>query len=183
MADLLPVEDKARLRDLIRLNHHDTEGTDADEALDRAAELVRTHQTPGMSGVELSIIALVLCVFSWLLGGPFPYFAYLLGAVIAALLVKRHLTGRQWWIVPGGIASRALRPFLTGPRVRLYTPKNSSLLLDLSGGRAMVLDGGETITFRATRLASWGILAGWISTARAPTFEEIDSLLDPDKPA
>jgi hypothetical protein len=86
------------------------------------------------------------------------------------------LADDNWWLVPGGLVTRAVRVWRRAPRVQRYTRGQTPLLLDCRGGDAFLLGQGKV---RRCHVAGmwWVVLAGWISTARRPSDDEIESFL------
>lgn len=91
------------------------------------------------------------------------------------------IINRRWWLVPGGLIYREDFAWRKGMRCSLITPDQSPLILDWRTGIGMVVDGGKVRKFSMGEHARWLVAAGWISQARTPTLEEVQSFLGMDK--
>lgn len=87
---------------------------------------------------------------------------------------------RQLWIVPGGLALREVALWRKTPRIRLFARTKASMFADLRGRPGCVADAYVAAPIRATQRCALAVVAGWISTARTPTLEEVRTLLDPE---
>jgi len=84
---------------------------------------------------------------------------------------------RRWWIVPGGLVYRSSRMWRQGDQIRLITPHDSPLIIDLRTGKGMVVEHGRPLTFTCGEMGRWLLIPAWISRARRPNMDELQSLL------
>lgn len=64
-------------------------------------------------------------------------------------------------------------------QIELYTPSNASLIVPVSNEVVFVASRGKSRAVACTGLASWALLAGWISRAETPSMQKLRTLLDP----
>lgn len=81
------------------------------------------------------------------------------------------------FLVPGGIVFRTDAAWRRGQEVSLVTPADSPLYIDFRDGTVMVLDRSKVRSFTCDESTRWLLLAGWQSTARTPTLEEVKTFL------
>ena len=63
------------------------------------------------------------------------------------------------------------------PTARIFVPEHTPLLIDMRDGEGMVMDSDKVRRFVADEQARWGVLAAWVSSARRPSEEELQSFL------
>ena len=103
-----------------------------------------------------------------------------IAALAAVVVVQAYLHRTQWWLAPGTLIYRRSRPWWWKARVGWARAESSTLVLHCATGTACLAAGGVAWGFTFARFSYRGLLAGWLSTARRPTPEEIMSFLGPD---
>ena len=96
------------------------------------------------------------------------------------ILATASVTQASWWLAPGTLIYRRSRPWWRHDRVGWARADESVLLIDCDRHIGSVVIGDRAHGFAYHADADWAILAGWLSTARRPTPEEIMSFLGPD---
>lgn len=101
-------------------------------------------------------------------------------------LVQRLLLGRQWWVIPGGIAWRDCRLLrTTAEEVGVIRRAASSLVVDVRGFAVGRAHGRAKVCWMDRRWGNWGyqiaalIAAAWFCDARTPTAEEVAAFTGP----
>lgn len=88
---------------------------------------------------------------------------------------------RRWWLVPGGVIVREHRLWRRTMRAGLVRPQDTSIFVDFRTATALFLLNGSACMIRLYKGESaWAFIAGWISTARPPTDEEVLAFLGRD---
>lgn len=100
-----------------------------------------------------------------------------IATIIALPFVGRLFYTRNRFLVPGGIVFRTDAAWRSGQEVSLVTPASSPLFIDFRDGTVMVLDRCKVRSFTCDESTRWLLLAGWQSTARTPTLEEVKTFL------
>jgi hypothetical protein len=150
----------------------------------------QSGSTPGATFRRTAVLvaaALVLCLPFLAINQPGARSVLLLliGMVVLAVL-PRLVTGRTWWLVPGGVAYRDHRLWRKGVKVGLVTRQHASMVLDMAG--TAYFPGGKRPLrcwwsrepqARSVCIAA-ALLAAWVSTARTPTREEVLAFMGPD---
>lgn len=172
------VADKDALTSLVELQYDRLDQADSNGVLPEARTMIQSHASPPSTLALVGIAALIVVAASFIGGttGPVLLTVFLLEVVIIVMILCRR--GR-WWIVPGGLVCRR-GPLGSQKTVELLTHENASLIVPNRSGSVTVLKDSDILKFSASSLASWCILAGWISTARTPTLKEVRTLLDPE---
>lgn len=88
----------------------------------------------------------------------------------------------QWWLIPGGIVRRRRRPWIRRERLKRYNACDSLLCADARTG-LHVVDGESSDYLAISEDFFPAVLAGWLSTARPPTDEQLRDVLgvSPDR--
>jgi hypothetical protein len=173
---------------------HDATVSESDPALFRrirrglraAARRMHTRSRPIPSWLVLGLPI----IWSYqLIRRPDWFNLIVLVGMLGPLLVRVSrglLAGRDWWLVPGGIAWRKHRLWRRSVEVGLVTRRDAPLVVDLTG-TAYTVAGGRLCRFRfphaGTEWFVWGMaafLVAWVCTARTPTREEVLAFMGPD---
>ncbi len=131
--------------------------------------------------VVLPLIALVMCARR-VSHGEYKYMIICVFVIIPAVayLTRWHW---DWWIVPGGVMSRGYRRWHNRCAYRLLDARDSSLVV-FHGSHCFVVAVEHVTRIEMKRhgwwalVATWGLLAGWLSRAPRPTKEQIESFFD-----
>ncbi len=98
-------------------------------------------------------------------------------ALLAGLALLRLLTGRSWWLVPGGAICRRYHAWRTHVSVSLITPADASLYVTADGS-AYLLHRRHLHYLHVPN--PWAFVAAWISTTPPPTRDAVLSFVGPD---
>lgn len=158
------------------------DATALERELHDAHKLINVPEAP----FWITGIVIMLCVVGWA-----PRW-YRWAAGFGVLLLIRAISvffglpypfmdeNTRWWIVPGGLCYHKRGLWKRTRELGLIARRESPLVIDYRRGTAYVQRDGQPRTITNGPMACWAILAGWMSTARTPTLEEVRSLLDPD---
>ena len=103
---------------------------------------------------------------------PILIILYLLSLTLIPLVAER-----KWWLVPGGLVYREYRVWRSRLRAGFIKPFDTPLIVDVRSGIAFVRRRRNFLGLRCPNLASWVLVAAWLSRARPPTVEEIEAFL------
>lgn len=98
----------------------------------------------------------------------------LYGGLILGAWLMSYLFEKKWWIVPGGIVMRWSPFYRTHPKVLVFTPDDSALLVDFRVSRAVISQNGKAYRLACPDFAPYAVLAAWLSQARRPSRHELD---------
>ena len=108
----------------------------------------------------------------------------LLIVVFTALFFQKALFGLDYWLAPGTLICRRQRLWWRNARVRWCRPEQTVLVIQCDKRdewrEFQVFAPGWAGQWSLPKDLDWALLAGWLSTARRPTREEIVSFLGPD---
>ena len=104
---------------------------------------------------------------------PFLVVAFLciFGIFMATMFEKKT------WIVPGGLIYRYAPFYRRVPAVEYFRPDSSPLVIDCRSNHCVVWSGGRPFRLFCPDLAAPAVLLAWLSTAPAPTLQEVRSFL------
>jgi len=99
--------------------------------------------------------------------------------LLAFTAVHYLIIGRQYFLVPGGLVQLETGLLYRTPRLELFTPRNSALMLYAEGG-AFVASQGKVRFLESDALMAQCLLLAWLNEARTPTMDELRTLLAPE---
>ncbi len=166
---------------LLRWQHWSKEGSpcacDGHRCKKKQKLFVRTkHLNINLSELLTGIPGLVVAIYGlfanrvWLM---------LVGVICSQGSVRllRLFNDNQWWIVPRGLVNRRDRIWPQGVHLLRVTSADSPLILDARDRTALVKVDQKINLVYCSDSAFSLLLAAWISEARPPTNEELESLL------
>ena len=121
------------------------------------------------------LLLLLLYPRNWIYVVAFPVACFIVGLIIAWLMLL--FREQTWWLVPGGLICREFRFWRRGVEIKRFTPADTPMFINARKGWGFVLDQGRPIKFPCPQTTSWVIAAGWISTARTPSLNEVRAFL------
>ena len=77
------------------------------------------------------------------------------------------------------LVSREFRLWHSRLGVRLFTPQDAALFVDMRDDFGLVTDGRRVFRFACADEASWATVSAWLSRVRSPSVEEVLAFIGP----
>lgn len=150
--------------------------------------LIKAQSDPDLHWVRRSLPIVLFLVLSVVVCGlciRVGNYGVLAAVLFIVLFRLRHWLRAPFhsWLVPGGLLFREGRRLSSGGAFHVAGAESSSLVI-FHRSHCVVCNGESAFTFTLidrgwwATAATWGLLAGWLSTAPRPTNEQLEAFLD-----